>query len=729
MKPAKAVRAVDRPAGREREARGPEPVITVLATMPTRAAADEVWALLEKTSSAHYQVIRATCLEDALDRVERGGVDIVLLDLSLPDSTGLSTFQRAHEKTDEVPIVVLAETPRDELAIGAVRQGAHGFVVRSDMDTALLDHTLRLAIERHRAERGLQESERRYFLALQGSNDGFWDWDLVDDTVFFSARWNGLLGYPERGQVASADHWFEQVHPEDLPGLKGILGAHLKDGSRRFECEHRIRGAAGDYLWVLARGQAVRDLQGKPRRMAGTLTDITARKRTEEQLLYHALHDEPTGLANRALFLDRVALSLAKLQRETTDHFAVLYLDLDHFKRVNDTLGHSVGDRLLVGIGRRLRSVLRPGDTLARLGGDEFGILLGSVAEAGVAVQVAGRVQDLLEEPFIIDRHEIVVSASVGIALSATQYSGADEIVHDADIAMYRAKTVGRGHCQVFDPDLHRSAVAVRQLETDLRRGVESEDFLMHYQPVVSLVDGTIVGFEGLIRWNHPTKGLLIPSDFLAAAERSALIVPIGWWALRETCRHAREWQQRLQREPPLWFGINVADKLFMQVDVIDRLRAALTETGLPPEHLRLELTEHLIMHHGDAALVKLTQLRELGVRLTIDDFGLGYSSLNYLQLFQYDSLKIRPSYISHLENISPTLVKTVLVLAGDLGIEVVAEGVETAEQAHQLRQLGCPQAQGFWFSRPVGAAEAAQLMESPPSWWNLEDEDEGTGE
>jgi len=702
----------------ERPVRGPEPVITVLAVMSGAGAAEDVWRCLEKSPSAAYQVIRTTRLEDALGRLDLGGVDVVLLDLALPDSRGLSTFQRAHANTPDVPMVVIAETEWDDNAMAAIRQGAHGFVVRSAMDTVLLDHSLRVAIERNRVESGLRKSEERLSLAIDGANDGFWDWDLVEKRIFFSANWSGLLGLPESEQVGPPEVWFDRVHPDDLPGLRGVIRAHLRGSSRHFVCEHRMRGAAGDDVWVQARGRVVRDLEGNPRRMTGTLTEVTARKRTEEQLLYHALHDELTGLANRALFLDRVGLALARLRRETTAHFAVLFLDLDHFKQVNDNLGHSVGDRLLVGVAKRLSSALRPGDTLARLGGDEFGVLLGNVAEPGVAVQVAERMQDLLEESFIIDGHEIAMSVSVGAALSTATYSSSDEIVHDADIAMYRAKSIGRGRCQVFDPDLHQSAVALREMEAELRIGVENGQFVMHYQPVVSLRDGRIAGIEGLVRWNHPERGLLSPSEFLAVAEKTSLIVPIGWWAISESCRQAAAWQKRLDRPQPMWISINISGKLFMQTDMLDRIHGLLLQCGLKPEHLRLELAEHLIMDHGDAALQKFRELRDIGVRLTIDDFGLGYASLNYLQLFQYDSLKIRPSYINRLENISPTLVRTILLLADDLGIEVVAEGVETEEQARRLRDLRCPQAQGYWFSRPVAAAAAEGLLRSPPAWW-----------
>jgi diguanylate cyclase (GGDEF)-like protein/PAS domain S-box-containing protein len=658
----------------------PESGITVLAVVASTADADRLEHLLRQASETGHQVIRSGSLQEALGRLDRGGLDVVLLQLSLPDSNGLATYQRARDRAAGTPIVVLADAWTGDHATLALAEGAHGALVLADLTAELLDYAVRMAVERQRAEQRLREHEERLDLAFEGANVGLWDWDLGLASVYYSARWNGLLGLPERPVVADPKHWFDRVHPEDLRGVQGMVQVHLDGGSRRFECEHRIQDAAGDHLWVVVRGQSIRDLEGTPRRLVGTMSDITARKQIEGQLLHRALHDELTGLANRALFLDRVSLYLARLSRETSAHFAVMFLDLDNFKRVNDSLGHTVGDRLLTEVAQRLASVIRPGDTAARLGGDEFGVLLGNVAEGSVAVQVTARIQSLLEESFIIDGREIWISSSAGIALSSSSYAEADELLHDADVAMYRAKATGRGQCEVFDPDVHRSAVTLRELEAQMRRGIGSEAFVMHYQPVVSVESGAIAGFEGLVRWQHPDRGLLAPSEFLAVAERSSLIIPIGWWALAETCRQACLWQQRFGRDRPLWVGINISGKLFRQVDMVERLLSVLAKTGLEPGRLRLELAEHLIVDHGDAALTRLRELREVGVRLTIDDFGLGYASLNYLQLFQYDSLKIRPSYINHLENISPTLVKTILMLAGDLGIEVVAEGVETAE-------------------------------------------------
>jgi len=667
------------------------------------------------------EVEQAVTLAVAMDRLDEGGVHVVILSLTLPDSKGLSTFRRTREKAPDVPIVVLVGRDERSDALRALGEGAQGFVGRADLGERLVANIVLGAVERHRATLDQQSRELRFALAVEGSGDGLWDWDLREDRLNYSARWGAILGLGAREVEAGPERWFDRVHPDDLPALKGVLAAHLEGSSRRFEYEHRVLGAAGDYQWVLARGLATSGLDGRPWRMAGTLTDISSHKEEESQLVHQTLHDGLTGLANRALFMDRLGVALSALRRRGGPDFGVLFLDLDRFKSVNDLYGHSMGDRLLVAIARRLEGFLRPGDTLARLGGDEFAIILVDVADVKAAVDVARRVRELLERPFTVDGHELEVTASTGIALSTTGYEGASEILHDADIAMYRAKSVGRGACQVFDPEMHKSVVALLKMETELRLAVDRDEFVVHFQPVVSLEQPRVVGFEGLTRWRHPERGLLSPARFMAIAEESGLIVPIDWWALGEACRQGRSWQDRYPMETPLWISMNISGKALTQRDAVQRLRSIVEETGFDPASLRLELTESVLVDHGDAATARLDELRELGIRVTIDDFGADCLSLGMLERFRYDALKIDPSFVSGLGSESPGLVRTILGIADNLGINVIAEGVETADQARRLRQLQCPEGQGFWFARPVAPAAAEKLLASTPSWWAAE--------
>jgi diguanylate cyclase (GGDEF)-like protein/PAS domain S-box-containing protein len=681
--------------------------------------ADLIRAKLARSKRLKVDITHVDRLGEGLVKLRAGGFDVVLLDFSLPDSFGLETFRRANEAAPRTPIIVLTSLDDNELAVQAVREGAQDYLIKREADTRLLVRSILYAIERQSAEDALRDSEERYALAVRGANDGLWDWDLEADRVFFSPRWKSMLDFSVKDVGDSPREWLDRIHPDDRPPFRRHLDAHLSGATEHFEFEHRMRNAAGEYLWVLARGVAVRDNNGRAYRMAGSQTDITARKRAEHQLQHDALHDGLTGLANRVLFMDRLACALADLQRRAQPNFSVLYFDLDRFKNINDSLGHTIGDKLLLGIARRLEHFLRPGDTVARLGGDEFAILIHRVDDASGAIHVADRIQEVLSMNFSIDGHDVLVTASIGIAHSSTGYINPEEILRDADIAMYRAKALGKARYEVFDRDMHQSAVALLKLETELRRSVHRGDFLMNYQPIVSLSSGRIVGFEGLVRWQHPERGIVTPDHFIAIAEETGLIVPLGWWVLRESCRQTRRWQRQFLSDPPLWISVNMSGKLFMKSDMVDELLGILDETGLEPRSLRLEVTENVVMDHADLAVKNLMELRALGVQLSIDDFGTGYSSLSYLQRFHYDSLKIDRSFVSKLGTAgdSRAIVETILNLANSLGIGVVAEGIETAEQVDRLRSMQCPHGQGFWFSRPLTESAAEQLIASAPSW------------
>ena len=681
--------------------------------------ADLIRAKLGRSQRLKVEITHVDRLEKGLAKLKAGVFDIVLLDFSLPDSFGLETFRRANEAAPRTPIIVLTSLDDNDLAVQAVREGAQDYLIKREADTRLLVRSILYAMERQAAEEALRNSEERYALAVRGANDGLWDWDLEADRVFFSPRWKSMLDFGIKDVGDSPREWLDRIHPDDRPPFKRHLDAHLEGATEHFEFEHRMRNAAGEYLWVLARGVAVRDHQGNPYRMAGSQTDITARKRAEHQLQHDALHDGLTGLANRVLFMDRLACALADLQRRAQPNFAVLYFDLDRFKNVNDSLGHTVGDKLLVGIASRLEHFLRPGDTVARLGGDEFAVLIHRVDDAGGAIHVADRIQEVLSMNFSIGGHDVLVTASIGIAHSSTGYTNPGEILRDADIAMYRAKAQGKARYEIFDRDMHQSAVALLKLETELRRSVHRGDFLMNYQPIVSLGTGRIVGFEGLVRWQHPERGVVLPDHFIAIAEETGLIVPLGWWVLRESCRQTRRWQSQFPADPPLWISVNMSGKLFMKSDMVDELMGILEETGLEPRSLRLEVTENVVMDHADVAVKNLMELRAMGLQLSVDDFGTGYSSLSYLQRFHYDSLKIDRSFVSKLgmAGDSHAIVETILNLANSLGIGVVAEGIETADQVDRLRRMQCPHGQGFWFSRPLSVSAAEELIASSPTW------------
>jgi diguanylate cyclase (GGDEF)-like protein len=433
---------------------------------------------------------------------------------------------------------------------------------------------------------------------------------------------------------------------------------------------------------------------------------------TKEHFRHAAFHDSLTGLPNRAMFTELLKAEIDNSKRRNDHMFAVLFLDLDRFKNVNDSLGHTHGDLLLVAFAERLERTLRPVDTLARFGGDEFAILLSGMTDATDAVRVAQRISDELSQPFVLDKNSAFATASIGIALSSSGYDRPEDILRDADTAMYRAKENGKARYEVFDHGMHARAVSRLQLESDLRQAVEQKEFCVYYQPIVSLQTGRLNGFEALVRWNHPRRGLVQPADFIPVAEETGLIVPIGQWVLNEACAHVRQWQIDSPTHRSLSLSVNLSARQVAQPDLLERIKEALEASKLSPHCLKLEITESVVMENAEAAALMFKQLRALGVQLSIDDFGTGYSSLSYLHRFPLNYLKIDRSFVMRLttEN-DNAIVRTISTLARNLGMEVIAEGIETEEQYQQLRMLGCEYGQGFLFSRPVDSSDVPHLL------------------
>ncbi|MFO0909554.1 MAG: EAL domain-containing protein [Isosphaeraceae bacterium] len=441
--------------------------------------------------------------------------------------------------------------------------------------------------------------------------------------------------------------------------------------------------------------------------------DITTRKAAEAQLLHEAYHDVLTGLPNRALFSDSLGRAVTRAKRSDDYQFAVLFMDLDGFKVVNDSLGHMAGDHLLMGISRRIEACVRPSDTVARLGGDEFAVLVNDTRDVNDALLLVERIQRELEVPFLLGGHEVFTSASIGIAVSDARYERPVEMLRDADTAMYRAKAMGKAHHVVFDQAMHTSVVHRLKLETDLRRALEREEFWVAYQPIVELANEQIAGFEALVRWNHPERGLVSPGEFIPAAEETGLIIPLDLWVIREACRQLAIWHAEFAHADPLMLSVNLSSQQFAQSKLLDRLDQIIHDTGVGPEHVKLEVTESVLMGHADSAAAKLRQLKDRGFKLSMDDFGTGYSSLSYLHQFPCNVLKIDRSFVSRIgpRGENSEIVATIIALAHNLGMKVVAEGVETAEQAARLRALHCEYGQGYYFSKPMAASEAENYL------------------
>lgn len=466
-------------------------------------------------------------------------------------------------------------------------------------------------------------------------------------------------------------------------------------------------------FWVDQHIVPITNERGDITHYAAIMRETSDRKQVEEQLRRSALQDGLTGLPNRVLFMERLERTVGWTKRHPDYLFAVLFLDLDRFKVINDSLGHMVGDQLLVAIARRLETCLRATDTVARLGGDEFTILLEDIQSVRDALDVAERIHQALAAPFTLNGHEVFTSASIGIALSTTHYDYPEDLLRGADIAMYRAKARGKACHEVFDTTMHTHAVALLRLENDLRRAIERQEFHLCYQPIVALTSGRLIGFEALIRWYNPERGLVSPAEFIPVAEETGLIFPIGRWVMQAACQQLKQWQQQFPMNPPLSISINLSSKQFSQSNLIDQVKQVLAETNLDTHSLKLEITESAIMDNTESAMDMLLQLKAMGIQLSIDDFGTGYSSLSYLYRFPLDWMKIDRSFISRIDvdGDKLELVRTIITLAWNLGIEVVAEGVETRKQLAQLKALNCEYAQGHFFSKPLDVKETEVLL------------------
>jgi diguanylate cyclase (GGDEF)-like protein/PAS domain S-box-containing protein len=567
--------------------------------------------------------------------------------------------------------------------------------------------------ERSRAEAALQRSEERYALMQAGANDGLWEWEIRNQEIHFSARWRALVGLPNRSGIGPLNDWLGRVHPEDLDALWEAIKAHLYGKTDHLHHEHRIRHENGTYRRFLCRGIVARGPSGRAARIAGSLTDVTERATAMDLLRSLGFRDPLTGLCNRTLFVEGLGERLEQYKQHRGSRFATLYLDLDRFKLVNDSLGHLVGDELLTAVSRRLESCLREGDSLARLGGDEFAILLNRLDDEGQANVIAFRIQDALSAPFSIGGREVFTSASIGIAFSAAQYSNPEEMMRDADTAMYHAKARGKARHELFDAEMHARALDRLGLENDLRQAIKSKAFDVHYQPIVSLGTGMCVGFEALVRWSRNGQATS-PEKFIPVAEELGLIETLGTWVLQEACNTFTGWQRRYPQYGLEYITVNVSTRQLMQSNFLQIVQETVRRSGLVPSNLRLEITETTLMGSPQMAAEALRELRDFGVKVYLDDFGTGYSSLSHLHKLPVDALKIDRTFVrSLLLPERPAIVESILALARTLNTGVVAEGVESDLQAQELKRLGCRHAQGYFFSPPLSSPRVEQMLAS----------------
>lgn len=680
----------------------------VLIADPDRARADTLAHLLDGEPAVAFDVVRTATLEEAVESLEDEPFDAVLADLSLDDDSPLPTLAILLTHAGSAPIVVLSDRADDLIPLRALQHGADDQLPRDQLYATPVVRTIRYAVERSRTEVALRESEQRYRALFQQSRDA----------IFIADRDAGIQEV-NRAALELFGYRVEELVGRELrslfvdPGEYEHLSREVERTGSAREVEARLRTSDGRELWCLLATTERRAESGEPLGWLGIVHDITERKRAELRLQHDALHDPLTGLANRVLFMDRLDLAVRRSEREGEPSFGLLYLDLDRFKGVNDRLGHAAGDQVLRRTAALLRSCVRGHDTVGRFGGDEFVILLDGIEGDDDATRVADRVLELLDQPYRLGGREFFTTASIGITTSSKRRSSPDTLLREADLAMYRAKVRGGARHEWFEPEMHHAAVSQLEMESDLRRALEGDQFVLFYQPILSLDTGRTTAFEALARWRHPRRGLLAPGAFIPLAEETGLIVPLGFWALRQAARQLRDWRGSSTPEAGPTMSVNLSPRQFVEPNLVDRIRTIVEEERVPPRWIRLELTENALMQDADQAAGKLTALRDMGFGLCLDDFGTGYSSLSYLRTFPLDRLKVDRSFVGRLEE-SPReleLVATITDLARNLGIESIIEGVETEAQLARLRTLRPHEVQGFLFARPIEADDAARFL------------------
>lgn len=666
--------------------------------------------LSRRLKKAGYEVELANDAEDALEIIKSRELEMILLDSTMPGMSGVDLLRllRGVYSASDLPVIMVTGVTDSDRMVEALDLGANDYITKPiDFPVALA--RIKSQIARKHAEQEKLVKEERHSLAALGSNDGIWDWDLEAGTIYYSERWKEMLGYCSAEIGDEPEEWLGRVHPEEIADLQADLKMHRAQGSPgTFFYEHRILHKDGTYRWVLARGLVRRDKQGVACRIAGSLTDITQTKS----------FDSLTGLPNRGMFLEVLNQFLFNAQKDPAVTFTLLFLDLDRFKIINDSLGHLAGDELLVEVARRLKLSLRsdfinerPNDFVARLGGDEFAVILAMTGKPKDAMAAVNRLQEQLQKPLMVQAHEIFPQASIGIATYQPWYKTNAEILRDADTAMYKAKSLGRAQSVLFDSEMRSHAIQRLEVESNLLQALENNEFVVYYQPKIRLADNKLVGFEALVRWHDPEKGVMSPDAFIQVAEETGLIVPIGMVVMREACLTTRRWHEEYPQEPHLDISVNMSVRQMRHPGIVEEVGRVLAETRLAPKYLKLEITESMLIEDVKAAARVLYGLKSLGVGLKIDDFGTGYSSLQYLTRLPFDTLKIDRSFVTHMcyDGQSHDVIRTIADLARSLNLEVVAEGVESSEQAAELLLLGCGFAQGYHFSRPL-SKEAAQI-------------------
>lgn len=659
-----------------------------------------------------FELVYVQGFDESRERLSSNEFDILLLDLGHSDGHGEDILNEFRKHVMTIPTVVLTGIQNDSLGIRARQLGALDYLIKDRTDVDALLRFLLYAAECGKTKRALLESEARYRLLLESLSDYVYTVQIENGRPVATSHGPGCVavtGYTSDEYSANPSLWYLMIHEEDRQAVMEQADAVLSRKSA-YPLEHRIIHKDGRMRWIKNTPVPRIDQQGHLIAYDGLASDITDLKQAEQKLRHIAYYDALTNLPNRELFSDRLRQAIIQARRHKR-MFAVMFLDLDRFKGINDTLGHKIGDSLLQLVSERLVNSIREGDPVARLGGDEFIILFPDIAQARDASIVAQKIHNALLKGFLLDSQEVFITASIGISLYPSDGTDVDTLIKNADVAMYQAKAQGRNNYQFYTPTMNTEALSKLTLENDLRKALERKEFVLHYQPLVELSTGRITGAEALVRWKHPRLGLLSPLEFIPMAEETGLIIPIGKWILENVCVQGKTWNEA--GFSPLRMTVNLSMKQFTHNAVMKTVLNALNKSDLDPSHLELELTESMVMQNAEQTIATLHELKSTGIQISLDDFGTGYSSLSYLKNLPLNNLKLDQSFVSDLakETKNESISKAIIGIAHSLSLKVTAEGVETFDQLELLRSWKCDEVQGFLFSRPLPAEEITRLM------------------
>lgn len=699
-----------------------------LRALIVASSPEDAETLSNELRRADYDLVSAHVnTRDSMDQALRNEKwDVILSDYSIPDFGALAALALLKERGDDIPFLVISDQIDAETAIHALKAGAHDCIPKGSLDR--LAQSVERELEEARMRRGralgrkvLRESETRlretlleysyrFRAVAEISKSLIYEWDIKSGNMSWFADIDGTLGYPPGEFPRTRKSWEGILHPEDHNRVMAAAERHLKTGNP-FSEEYRVIRSDGTQIAWSDFGKVVREVQGNPTRWIGVVTDVTESRQDKEQVKYLAVHDVLTGLPNRTLFNDRLAVALAQARRGD-QKLAVLFLNLDRFNAINESFGYPVGDQFLCRVAERVRAGIRAGDTVARFGGDDFAILIQRMQSEEDAAKVAQKILEETRLPFSVDQRGLFITMSIGVSTYPTDGSDVNTLIRNADAALHRAKEHGRDNFQLYSPEINARAVERLSLENHLRQALQNEQFVLYYQPLIDLRSERILGAEALLRWLHPELGLLSPGDFIQLAEMLGLIVPIGQWVLNASCEQVREWHDK--GYPDLRVAVNISPRQLRQPDFVAGVTQALEGSGISPESLDLEITESSAMHDPEGTIARLQDLKKRNVGISLDDFGTGFASLNYLGRFPINRIKLDGSFVHELPQNSNhcAIARAVIAMAHALQLSIVAEGVENPEQLAFLRDEGCDEAQGYLFSRPLPAAEFLALLQ-----------------